>query len=226
MAGSRIPAAASKTPAGASMRDMPNPQDAGFCTEAPDEALARRRSSRPIKAAGSPTPPSPGRCGRPASASRWTAAAGAWSVSSSSDCGARSRTRRSACTRSPTASRPGAFSARGPDSATPGGLTRRWVADASRGLSGRHACGHDGQNRGAPRPHRHRRNGSNRKIGSRGYRRPELQPEHALTRPPTCPAKRDHLTGTGRCSALLQTRLNNIDNSCTKTSQVRKSTAR
>ena len=66
-------------------------------------------------------------CRRPAFGARWTAAAGAWTTSSSNGCGARSNTRRSTCTRSPTASPPGASSASGSASTTPSGCTRRWA---------------------------------------------------------------------------------------------------
>ena len=47
---------------------LSNTLDAGFCTDALDEALARhgprRRSSIPTRAASSPASPSPGACGR------------------------------------------------------------------------------------------------------------------------------------------------------------------
>ena len=45
----------------------------------------------------------------------------------------------------------------------------------------------------APCPHPHRRNSSNRKIDSRGFWRPELQPEYTLAKPPSCPKRRGHL---------------------------------
>ncbi len=45
----------------------------------------------------------------------------------------------------------------------------------------------------APCPHLHRRS-SNRKIDSRGFWRPELQPEYTLTQPPTYSKRRVHLT--------------------------------
>ena len=87
---------------------LSNTLDASFCTDTLDEALTRhsasRRSSIPTKAASSPASPSPDACRRRASGSRWMAGAGAWTISSSSGCGARSNTRRSTCTRSPTAS--------------------------------------------------------------------------------------------------------------------------
>ena len=73
----------------------------------PWPAMARRRSSTPTRAASSPASPSPGACGWPASGSRWTAGAGAWTTSSSSGCGVRSNTRPSICASSPTASRRG-----------------------------------------------------------------------------------------------------------------------
>ena len=61
-------------------------------SEALEEALARfgeaRRSSTPTRAASSPARPSPARSPRPASASRWTGAAGGSTTSSSSGCGA------------------------------------------------------------------------------------------------------------------------------------------
>ncbi len=66
-----------------------NTLDAGFCAEAPEEALARRRSS-------TPTGHQLGASTMPASASRWTASAGAWTPSSPRGCGARSNTRRTA----------------------------------------------------------------------------------------------------------------------------------
>ena len=88
-------------------------------------AMARRRSSIPTRAASSPASPSPGACGRPASGSRWTAGAGAWTTSSLSGCGARSNTRPSICASSPTASRPGASSASGSTATTPRCRTRR-----------------------------------------------------------------------------------------------------
>ena len=78
-----------------------------------DDALARRRSSTPTRAASSRAAPSPGACRPPASRSRWTAGAGAWTTSLSSGCGVRSNTRPSICMSSPTASRPGASSASG-----------------------------------------------------------------------------------------------------------------
>ena len=87
---------------------LSNTLDASFCTDTLDEALARhtasRRSSIPTKAASSPALPSPDACMRPASGSRWMAGAGAWTISLSSGCGARSNTRQSICTRSPTVS--------------------------------------------------------------------------------------------------------------------------
>ena len=46
----------------------------------PWRATARRRSSTPTRAASSPASPSPPACRRPASASRWTDAAGAWTT--------------------------------------------------------------------------------------------------------------------------------------------------
>ena len=61
----------------------------------------------------------------PASRSRWTAGAGAWTTSLSSGCGVRSNTRPSICMSSPTASRPGASSASGSASTLPSGHTRR-----------------------------------------------------------------------------------------------------
>ena len=90
-----------------------------------DDALARRRSSTPTRAASSRAAPSPGACRPPASRSRWTAGAGAWTTSLSSGCGVRSNTRPSICMSSPTASRPGASSASGSASTLPSGHTRR-----------------------------------------------------------------------------------------------------
>ena len=90
---------------------LSNTLDASFCTDALEEAwpgMASRRYSTPTRAVSSPALPSPGACRRLASGSRWMAGAGAWTTSSSSGCGARSNTRRSTCTRSPTASPPGA----------------------------------------------------------------------------------------------------------------------
>ena len=43
-------------------------------------ATTRLRYSTPTKAVSSPASPSPGACRKPASASRWTAAAGAWTT--------------------------------------------------------------------------------------------------------------------------------------------------
>ncbi len=51
-------------------------------------ASASRRSSTPTRAASSPAPPSPARSPPRRSASRWMGAAGGWTMSSSSDCGA------------------------------------------------------------------------------------------------------------------------------------------
>ncbi len=45
----------------------------------------------------------------------------------------------------------------------------------------------------APCPHLHRRSSSNSKIDSRGFWRPELQPEYTLAEPPGCPKRRSHL---------------------------------
>ena len=61
----------------------------------PWPGMARRRYSTPTKAASSRASPSPGAYVRPASGSRWMAGTGAWTISSSSGCGARSNTRRS-----------------------------------------------------------------------------------------------------------------------------------
>ena len=102
-----------------------NTLDAGFCVEAIDDALARRRSSTPTRVASLRAAPSPGACRPPASRSRWTAGAGAWTTSLSSGCGVRSNTRPSICMSSPTASRPGASSASGSASTRPSGHTRR-----------------------------------------------------------------------------------------------------
>ncbi len=88
-------------------------------------AMARRKSSTPTRAASSRAAPSPGACRPPASRSRWTAGAGAWTTSLSSGCGVRSNTRPSICMSSPTASRPGASSASGSASTRPSGHTRR-----------------------------------------------------------------------------------------------------
>ena len=88
---------------------LSNTLDASFCTDALDEALARHGKPEIVnRVASSPALPSPGACKQRASGSRWMAGAGAWTISSSSVCGARSNTRRSISTRSPTASRPGA----------------------------------------------------------------------------------------------------------------------
>ena len=109
---------------------LSNTLDAGFCVEALDwHDTARRRYSTPTRAASSPASPSPGACRRPAFGARWTAAAGAWTTSSSSGCGARFHTRRSVCTRAPTASPPGASSANGSAFTTPSGRTRRWAGE-------------------------------------------------------------------------------------------------
>ena len=107
---------------------LSNTMDAGFCTDALDEALARHGTPEIFNTdQGSQFTgfASPGACGRPASGSRWTAGAGTWTTSSLSGCGARSNTRPSICASSPTASRPGASSASGSTSTTPRGRTRR-----------------------------------------------------------------------------------------------------
>ena len=49
----------------------------------------------------------------------------------------------------------------------------------------------------------HRRNSSNRKIDSRGFWRPELQPEYTLAKPPGCPTNRGHLTSFSRSPSLV-----------------------
>ena len=90
---------------------LSNTLDASFCTDALDEALARHGKPEIVNTdQGSQFTSfaSPGACKQRASGSRWMAGAGAWTTSSSSGCGVRSNTRRSTCTRSPTASRPGA----------------------------------------------------------------------------------------------------------------------
>ncbi|BAV63109.1 transposase [Sphingobium cloacae] len=70
---------------------LSNTMDAGFCVTALEEALAR--FGRPEifntdKAANLPASPSPACCVTPKSASAWTAGAGGWTTSSSSDSGA------------------------------------------------------------------------------------------------------------------------------------------
>ena len=108
---------------------LSNTLDAGFCVDARDAALARHGPPKIFNTdqgrASSRAAPSPGTCRPPASRSRWTAGAGAWTTSLSSGCGVRSNTRPSVCMRSPTASRPGASSASGSASTRPSGHTRR-----------------------------------------------------------------------------------------------------
>ena len=48
--------------------------------------------------------------------------------------------------------------------------------------------------RSAPCPHPHRRSSNKRKIDSRGFWRPEKQPEYTLNQPPGCPNRRGHLS--------------------------------
>ena len=66
-------------------------------------------------------------------------------------------------------------------------------ADAGRGLPRRHACGYDGQ---AASRLDHIPTGATaateRSI-PRGFWRPELQPEYTLAKPPGCPKRRGHL---------------------------------
>ncbi len=55
--------------------------------------------------------------------------------------------------------------------------------------------------RSAPCPHTHRRNSSNRKSDSRGFWRAERQPEYTLAQPPGCPTNRGHLSSC--CSTSI-----------------------
>jgi putative transposase len=76
---------------------LSNTMDAGFCIAALDEALARHGTPKyltPIRARSSPAPPSPAGSRPQASRFRWTAAVVSWTTFSSSDCGARSNTRK------------------------------------------------------------------------------------------------------------------------------------
>src|SRR5216684_3745272 len=78
---------------------LSNTMDAGFCIAALDEALARHGTARrkyltPIRARSSPAPPSPAGSRPQASRFRWTAVVVSWTTFSSSDCGARSNTRK------------------------------------------------------------------------------------------------------------------------------------
>ena len=163
----------------------------------PWRATARRRYSTPTKAASSPASPSPGACRRPAFGARWTGAAGAWTTSSSSGCSARFHTRRSMCTRAPTASPPGASSANGSAFTTPSGRTRRWAGERRRRPTEAARLWIGWTRRSVPCPHLHRRNSSSRKTDSRGFWPPERQPEYTLTQPPGCPTNRGHLTPKG-----------------------------
>ena len=85
---------------------LSNTLDASFCTDALDEALARHGKPEIFNTDQGSQFTSFAFTGRSASTrasgSRWMAGAGAWTISSSSVCGARSNTRRSTCTKSPT----------------------------------------------------------------------------------------------------------------------------
>ena len=109
---------------------LSNTRDAGFCVAALDDALARHGPRAEIfntdqGSVSSRAAPAPGACRPPASRSRWTAGAGAWTTSVSSGCGVRSNTRPSICMSSPTATRLGASSASGSAATRPSGHTRR-----------------------------------------------------------------------------------------------------